>query len=165
MSCKRLSAWVRWVTWSKQRPRANCYLLWKPLSWKSSLSAADSRYAPSAILRRKTASSTLGSKVDTSCVTGRLASCDSSVPGVVKSEEPQSRHTNSFGNTKTPGLSIFSRPWKWILISAVNSAWLAEAQSGHIIRHPSCTIFEQIRKSLSVQYCTPLQILSHERLP
>ena len=36
-------------------------------------------------------------------------------------EKPQSRQTSSFANTRTPGLSMFSRPRKWTFISEVNS--------------------------------------------
>jgi hypothetical protein len=42
--------------------------------------------------------------------------------GIVNRETPQSRQTDSFGNNHTPGLSRFSGPDKWTIISAVNSA-------------------------------------------
>lgn len=45
--------------------------------------------------------------------------------------EPQSKQTRSVGYTNTPGLSIFLRPEKWIIISAENSTSLSEAQSMH----------------------------------
>jgi hypothetical protein len=41
---------------------------------------------------------------------------------MVKREEPQSKQTKTFGNTRIPGLSMFLKPLKWIIISVVNSA-------------------------------------------
>jgi len=52
----------------------------------------------------------------------RSASSAKSVPGMVKREEPQSKQTKTFGNTRTPGLSMFLTPLTWIIISVVNSA-------------------------------------------
>jgi len=45
---------------------------------------------------------------------------------MVKREEAQSKQTKTFGNTRTPGLSMFLTPLKWIIISVVNSAWLLD---------------------------------------
>jgi hypothetical protein len=36
-------------------------------------------------------------------------------------EKPQSKQTEAFGSAGTPGSSIFLRPLKWTIISAVNS--------------------------------------------
>jgi hypothetical protein len=52
----------------------------------------------------------------------RLASSAKSVPDVVNPEKPQSKQTKTFGKAKTPGLSMFLRPRKWIIISVMNSA-------------------------------------------
>jgi hypothetical protein len=51
-----------------------------------------------------------------------MASRANSVSGMINREEPQSKHTKTFGNANKPGLSMFVRPQKWIIISAVNSA-------------------------------------------
>jgi hypothetical protein len=56
-----------------------------------------------------------------------LARIASPVAGVVNPEKPQSKHTKTFGHTKALGLSRFLTPWKWMLISAVNSAKLVDA--------------------------------------
>jgi hypothetical protein len=37
-------------------------------------------------------------------------------------KKPQSKQTETFENNKTPGLSIFLSPAKWMIISDVNSA-------------------------------------------
>jgi len=54
---------------------------------------------------------------------------------VVNREEPQSKQTDTFGNAKMPGLSMFLRPLKWIIISAVNSASLADVHTAQDITH------------------------------
>jgi hypothetical protein len=59
------------------------------------------------------------------------ASRANSGAGVMNEEEPQSRQTRSFGNTKTPGLSAFLRPGKWMFTWAGSSSWLLEAQDLH----------------------------------
>ena len=43
-------------------------------------------------------------------------------------EEPQSRQTRSLGNTRTPGLSAFLRPGKWMFTSAGYSVWSLDVQ-------------------------------------
>ena len=50
-------------------------------------------------------------------------------------EEPQSRQTRSFGNTKTPELSESLRNGKWIFTSAENSLWLPDWQNVHGIAY------------------------------
>jgi hypothetical protein len=40
--------------------------------------------------------------------------------GIVSSVKPQSMQTKSLGNTQTTGLSTFSSPRTWTLISAAN---------------------------------------------
>jgi hypothetical protein len=52
------------------------------------------------------------------CVRASLAN---SSFGIVKSEAPQSKHTNIVGNTQTVGLVQFLEPGKWMLISEGNS--------------------------------------------
>jgi len=54
---------------------------------------------------------------------------------VVKREEPQSKQIETFGNAKTPGLSMFLMPLKWISISAVNSASLTDVHTVQDIKH------------------------------
>jgi hypothetical protein len=49
-------------------------------------------------------------------------------------EQPQSKQTETFGNTKTPGLARCLRPEKWIIISEVNSACLLDLHSAQRIK-------------------------------
>jgi hypothetical protein len=65
-----------------------------------------------------------------------LASWVNSEAGVANEEEPQSRQTRSFGNTKTPGRFAFLRPGKTIFTSAGNSAWLLDSQNVHDMAMP-----------------------------
>jgi hypothetical protein len=55
---------------------------------------------------------------------------------VVNRAEPQSKHTKTLGNTKTPGLARCLKPEKWIIISEVNSACLLDLHSAQRIKHP-----------------------------
>jgi hypothetical protein len=64
------------------------------------------------------------------------ASRATSPVGVMNEEEPQSRQTRSFGNTRTPGLFAFLRPGKWMFTSAGNTLWLLEAQNVHDMANP-----------------------------
>jgi hypothetical protein len=50
-----------------------------------------------------------------------------SFSATVNRETPQSKQTETSGNTKMPGLTRCSIPEKWIIISAVNSASLTDA--------------------------------------
>jgi hypothetical protein len=50
------------------------------------------------------------------------ASRANSLSGIVNREAPQSKQTNTFGNSQTVGLVKFLQPGKWMLISAGNSA-------------------------------------------
>lgn len=54
-----------------------------------------------------------------------------SLSGMVKHEEPQSKQTIRVGNIKTPGLSIFLIPGKWMLISVPTSICLAGPHDPH----------------------------------
>ena len=54
------------------------------------------------------------------------ASNANSSPGTVNLKEPQSKQTKDFAITKTPGLERCFRPEKWNIISALNSASLAD---------------------------------------
>lgn len=55
-----------------------------------------------------------------------------SASGMVNSEKPQSKQTETFGNNKTLGLLMFLLPEKWIIISAVNSAAILQQRSAQI---------------------------------
>ena len=52
---------------------------------------------------------------------------------LVNCVKPQSKQTASFGNTKTPGLSRFLSPEKWMLISATNCVWFSEPHDLQIV--------------------------------
>jgi hypothetical protein len=65
--------------------------------------------------------STLLCRVEPSPAVPSASSANSDF-GVVNREKPQSKQTKSVGNNKTPGLSMFLRPWKWMFISLMNSA-------------------------------------------
>jgi hypothetical protein len=55
-----------------------------------------------------------------------LSSNANSDSGTVNREKPQSKQTESFGNSQMPGLSKFFRPEEWMSISAENSAILTD---------------------------------------
>jgi len=48
---------------------------------------------------------------------------------VVNREKPQFKQTKTLGNTQTPGLSMFLKPQKWIIISVGNSDSLLDAHN------------------------------------
>jgi len=73
-----------------------------------------------------------------------LASIANSVSGVVNREEPQTRQTKTFGKNKTPGLSIFLKPRKWMFISAANSQWFSELHNRHDTVASSHNLFARL---------------------
>jgi len=79
------------------------------------------RHHPARSIRGRTAA-TLSRRVEAAFVGLPVASSANSVFGVEKRELPQPKQIETFGNNQTPGLSMFLRPLKWTIISAVNSA-------------------------------------------
>src|SRR5277367_6820927 len=106
----------------------------------SGLSAAPSLVSSSTSLRDNPAAnsdrSQLHALAEDATVPPVLASFPSrhnAFSGMANSAKPQSRQTESLGNTKTGGLSRFLSPERWTLISELNFRWFSERQDLHTI--------------------------------